>query len=332
MSTQKNRHSALLASLDEPAATSNHADSQRKAHPDDSVPALNTAGSLLREELQLQRERADTLQQEVEELRSAPAERGIPAAKIRHGKFRDRHELGFHDAAFEELKASIQSENGNQMAVLVRPLAEPDADGCEYEVVWGHRRHKACLELGIDVNAIVRDLTDREAVILMTVENKYRQGLSQFELARKFKVWLDENIFPNQQSIADREGLNQATISRIMSINELPAAVVDRIEDPRTIAGKWAARVLQLLSADEKGIKARLEALEGKHTPAALMKKAIEPTKPLEARDVKVGEKAIFQVIPTKKAGGDVAWSTIKLHSELDEASLQKLAAFIAKL
>ena len=332
MSTQKNRHTALLAALEDPAPlAAGAAATQGKAHPDASVPALNTAGTLLRDELQAQRERADALQQEVDALRSAPAERRIPPALIRHGKFRDRHELGFHDAAFEELKASIEAEQGNHMAVLVRPLAQPDEDGCQYEVVWGHRRHRACLDLGIEVNAIVRDLSDREAVILMTVENKFREGLSQYELARKFKVWLDEKLFPNQQAIADREGLNQATISRIMSINDLPAAVVDRIEDPRAIAGKWAAKVLQLLSSDEKGVKARLAALNEKCTPAALMK-AIDPPHALEPKDVMAGDKPIFQVVPSKKRGGEISWGTIKLYSELDEAKLEKLAAFIAKL
>lgn len=333
MSTQaKSRHAALLDALDDATPmAAGAAAAQGKASPDASVPALSTAGSLLREELHAERERANSLQHEVEALRSAPAERKIPAQLIRHGKFRDRHELGFKDAKYEELKASILHEQGNHVAILVRPLLESDAQGHEYEVVWGHRRHQACLELGFEVNAIVRELSDREAVVLMTLENKLREGLSQYELARTYKAWLDEELFPNQQAVAEREGLNQATISRIMSINELPAAIVDRIDDPRTIAGKWAAKVLRLISADGEGVAARLAAMVRKRTPAALMK-VIEPPQSMEPREVTVGDRPIFQAVPSKKRGEEVSWSTIKLYTNLDEDKLKKLAAFIAKL
>lgn len=333
MSTQaKNRHAALLNALgDEEALPGSRASGKQKGNPDASVPALGTAGELLREELQAERERADTLQQEVEVLRNAPAERKIDAKLIRHGRFRDRHELGFKDAAFEELRSSIQAEGGNKVAILVRPLSKPDAEGRAFEVVWGHRRHQACLDLGLEVNANVRELSDRDAVILMTLENKLREGLSQFELARTYKGWLDAKLFPNQQAIADRERLNQATISRIMMINELPAEVVELVEDPRKITGLWASKVLPRLAEDATGVRKRLEAVKGKLTPKALMN-VIAPPAPLEPREVKVGDTPIFQAMPTRNSKGQVTWNTLKLCVKLDEAQLEKLAAFVAKL
>jgi ParB family chromosome partitioning protein len=332
----KGRHEALMSDLDEAAApvpsTSSAPAPVGKPNPDNSVPTLAKTGELLRTELQTARAKVDALQMEVDELRLAPAERKIPARLIAHGRFRDRHELGFSDAAFQALKASIQAERGNTQPVLVRPLAKPDAEGCKYEVVWGHRRHRACLESDLDVNTIVRDLTDREAVALMTIENKLRTDLSQFELARKYKVWLDEGLFESQQAIADKEGLNQATISRIMAINELPAEIVARIEDPRKVSGKWASDVLGLMKRDRDGVMTRLADVAGQVSPKALLKLLDRVDELPAPKDVLAGKRPIFQATAGRGPGGDVVWSGLKLYEPLDEVQLEKLAAFIAKL
>lgn len=337
MSTARNsardRHAALMKDLDEETVAAAPAPaSGGRTHPDSSVPALGTTGELMRQELQTARDQVAGLQRELEALRAAPAERQIPAKLIRHGKFRDRHALGFKDAKFEELKASIQKEGGNTQAVLVRPLAERDAEGHEFEAVWGHRRHIACLEAGMPVNVIVRELSDREAVALMTLENKLREGLSQFELAGKYKTWLVEGLFENQQAIADQEGLNQATISRIMAINDLPDELVERMDDPRKITGKWAAKVLAVVKKDRAGVLKRLSATSGKLTPKAAMDAILGAEMPSRPRDVVVGKQRVFRAMPTRGDDGEVTWSDLRLDVPLNEAQLEKLAAFLAKL
>lgn len=336
MSSQKakDRHTKLMDGLDLADETApGIVGLSRKPHPDSSVPALGTTGDLLRAELAASREQVDALTREVGDLRAAPAERKIPARLIRHGKFRDRHELGFEDAKFEELKASIKSKGGNKQSVLVRPLPKPDADGREYEVVWGHRRHWACFELGLDVNVIVRELSDREAVELMTIENKFREDLSQYELARRYKIWLDEGLYESQQAIAEREGLNQATISRIMTINELPEELVDRVDDPRKIKGVWAAKVVSLVKKDRAGVLKRIGSAGGKLTPKALMDLIAPPAASLEPRDISVDGRRVFQAMePSSGGSGEVTWTTLKLCTPLDDSQLEKLAAFAATL
>lgn len=331
MSTQK-RHSLLMDALGDVAAPAPAMNAPTgKASPDVSVPALNTAGELLREELATERSRANALEQKLQELLESPAEQKIAPHLIRHGRFRDRHELGFKDAKFQELKASIQEEGGNVAAVLLRPLAEPDQEGREYEVVWGHRRHMACLDLGLDVNAVVRSLDDREAVTLMTLENKLREGLSQYELAKTYKIWLDEGVFPNQQAIAEKEKLAQPTISRIMAINDLPAEIVGRIEDPRKITGNWTVSILGLLAADREAVMGRLQALEGKLSPKGLLA-ALADRQAQGPKELSVGGKRVLQATPVRGKDGKVTWPAVKVYVDLDEAKLEKLAAFLAKL
>src|SRR5690606_7285007 len=97
----------------------------------------------------------DLLKQTEAELEALKKEKGngvqlLDPARIRHSRFRDRVVQGFADRAFEELKASISrptadgTPTGVTMPIKVRPVTDdPDFD---YEVVYGHRRHRATLD------------------------------------------------------------------------------------------------------------------------------------------------------------------------------------------
>lgn len=66
------------------------------------------------------------------------------------------------DDEMQEFVENIKS-NGVIMPVIVRPLE----DGT-YEMISGHRRKRACQLAGIkEIKAIVRELTDEQAIIQM---------------------------------------------------------------------------------------------------------------------------------------------------------------------
>jgi hypothetical protein len=82
---------------------------------------------------------------------------------VRASLWVNRHQTSFEDANFEELKAEIQGAGGNMQPIKVRPLKEP-AGEARYEIVFGHRRHRrhrACLELGLEVAAVVEEVGDQ---------------------------------------------------------------------------------------------------------------------------------------------------------------------------
>ncbi|KZL10347.1 putative chromosome-partitioning protein ParB [Pseudovibrio axinellae] len=90
----------------------------------------------------------------------------------------DRLQLD-HDEDFEQLKGSIR-QDGQQVPVLVRPmLGEPD----KYQIAFGHRRWKACLELDVMLKAVVQDLSDEQLVVAQGQENHERKNLSFIETA-----------------------------------------------------------------------------------------------------------------------------------------------------
>ena len=86
----------------------------------------------------------------------------------------------------DRLKESIE-KSGVLVPVLLRP-----AENGNYEVISGHRRMTACKALGIDtIPAIVKELSDEEAVIAMVDANLQREHILPSEKAFAYKMKMD---------------------------------------------------------------------------------------------------------------------------------------------
>ncbi len=91
------------------------------------------------------------------------------------------------DNALRQLAQSIK-ENGVLTPCIVRP--SPYGDG--YELLSGHRRVAACKFIGRKtIPAIVRDLDDDAATILMVDANQQRENLLPSEKAFAYRMKLD---------------------------------------------------------------------------------------------------------------------------------------------
>lgn len=82
-------------------------------------------------------------------------------------------------------------ESIKQYGVLVPAIARPDPDG-GYEIVSGHRRHRASQLAGLEtLPVIVRDLDDDEATIIMVDSNLQRETLLPSERAFAYRMKLE---------------------------------------------------------------------------------------------------------------------------------------------
>ena len=91
---------------------------------------------------------------------------------------------------FNELVDSIKI-NGVLNPVLVRKV-EPDENGCEYEMISGHRRKKASEISGLEtIPCIIRNLDDDQATIIMVDSNLQRENILPSEKAFAYKMKLD---------------------------------------------------------------------------------------------------------------------------------------------
>jgi ParB family chromosome partitioning protein len=90
------------------------------------------------------------------------------------------------DTKMQDLIDSIR-ENGILSPTLIRPIGND-----EYEMVSGHRRMHAAMKLGMEtVPAIIRDMTDDEAIVKMVDSNIQREELLPSEKAFAYKMKLE---------------------------------------------------------------------------------------------------------------------------------------------
>lgn len=216
---------------------------------------------------------------EVEELKDRL--RGFDGAKpvrmldpqtVRPSRWANRHEHSFGDDAFAELKADIATAGTNVQPVTVRPVrgvlngstaGGPAAGGqIQYELVYGHRRHRACLELGLPLQAMVDEMTDQALFEAMDRENRARKNLSPWEQGMMYRRALEEGLYPSQRRLAESLGVDVALVSKSLSLARLPQAVVAAFASPLDIQYRWAQPLAEALQKDPEGVLARASSLK----------------------------------------------------------------------
>ena len=89
----------------------------------------------------------------------------------------------------DRMKETVESirEYGVLVPIIVRPM-----DDGTYEIVSGHRRKRACELAGVEeIPAIVRELDDDEATIIMVDSNLQRENILPSERAKAYQMKLD---------------------------------------------------------------------------------------------------------------------------------------------
>ena len=107
-----------------------------------------------------------------------------------------------------------------QVGILNPAIIRPDPEG-GYEMVAGHRRLYAADLAGLKtIPAIVRNLTDDEAVILMVDSNLQRETISPMERAQAYKMKLE--ALKHQGKRVDLEGKSTSTrIAQKLSVEKV---------------------------------------------------------------------------------------------------------------
>ena len=142
-------------------------------------------------------------------------------------------------------------ESVKEYGVLVPIIARPMVDG-GYEIVSGHRRKRACELAGLnEIPAIVRDLDDDEAVIIMVDSNLQRENILPSERAKAYQMKLEaikhqgeRRDLTSRQLVGKLEaadligqdtGESGRQIQRILRLNNLEPPLIDKVD-----AGKLA--------------------------------------------------------------------------------------------
>ena len=160
---------------------------------------------------------------------------------LRPGSHQPRR--NFDEGSLGELAESIR-RHGVLQPLLVRPLG----GGLGWEIVAGERRWRAARLAELDsVPAVVREMTDREAMFAGLVENLQREDLNPMERARGI-LRLVEDLGMTHAAAGAEVGLTRSAVTNILRLLELSVEVQRLVEGGKLDAGH--ARALLGLSAE----------------------------------------------------------------------------------
>lgn len=167
------------------------------------------------------------------------------------------------DDKMEEMVNSIKNED------VVHPVIVRHKDDGSYEMISGHRRKYASMLAGKkDIKAIVRNLTDDEATILMVDSNIQREQVLPSEKAFAYRMKLEamkhqgkrtdidenETCVENQHKlkgkksrdiIAEQSGESADKVRAFIRLTELITPILDMV-DEKTIAFRPAVELSYL--------------------------------------------------------------------------------------
>ena len=164
----------------------------------------------------------------------------LPISEIQRNPFQPR--LHFNDAELKSLADSIKLYGLNQ-PILVRRVDD------RYELIAGERRFRASIMAGLTtINAIVKEVSDRESLMLALIENLERSDLNAVEEAKGYQRLMDEFSMTHQQ-LGDAFAKSRSAVSNTLRLLKLPESVQVGLSEGKITSGH--ARSLLALDNDE---------------------------------------------------------------------------------
>ena len=190
--------------------------------------------------------------------------------KIQEIPLSELHPFKNHPFKVKDDEAMMETADSiKQYGVLVPAIARPDPEG-GYELVAGHRRHRASeLAEKETMPVIVRDLDDDAATIIMVDSNLQRESLLPSERAFAYKMKLDAmkhqgervdltcsqvgNKLEGKKSseiLAEQVGQSKNQIFRYIRLTELIPDLMDMVDEKKIALNP--AYELSFLKKDEQ--------------------------------------------------------------------------------
>jgi len=161
--------------------------------------------------------------------------------KIQEIPLSELHPFKNHPFKVKDDEAMMETADSiKQYGVLVPAIARPDPEG-GYELVAGHRRHRASeLAEKETMPVIVRDLDDDAATIIMVDSNLQRESLLPSERAFAYKMKLDaikhqgaRTDLTSAEKIAENSPDSKSQIKRFIRLTELIPELMDMVDEKK---------------------------------------------------------------------------------------------------
>jgi ParB family chromosome partitioning protein len=226
------------------------------------------------------------------------------------------HSFKGHPFKVKDDEAMMETaESVRQYGVLVPAIARPDPDG-GYELVAGHRRHRASeLAEKETMPVIIRDLDDDAATIIMVDSNLQREELLPSERAFAYKMKLEAmkrqagrpskencsqvgNNFGKRSSevFAEQVGQSKNQIFRYIRLTELIPELLDMVDEKKIAFNP--AYELSFLKPEEQ--KMLLDAMDYEQaTPSLSQAQRLKKF----SQDGKLSEDVMLAIMSEEKKG-----------------------------
>lgn len=201
-------------------------------------------------------------------------------------------------------------ESIKEYGVLVPIIVRPLEDG-NYEIVSGHRRKRACELAGIDdIPAIIRDLDDDEATIIMVDSNLQREKILPSERAKAYQMKMEaikhqgsrrqetsRQVVGNAESadiIGQSTGESGRQVQRIIRLNNLEQPLLQKV-DQGELAFTPAVELSYLKPQEQEWVHSALETTQ--QTPSLSQAQRIKQ----ESKEGTLTEKGVLDIISEEK-------------------------------
>ena len=204
--------------------------------------------------------------------------------KVRMIPLDELHPFAHHPFKVKDDEAMQDTvESVKAYGVLVPAIARPREEG-GYELVAGHRRHRASLLAGLaEMPVIVREMDDDEATIIMVDSNLQRETLLPSERAFAYRMKLEamkrragrpskENLSQvgtqkrSDQNMADQIGESRNQIQRFIRLTYLVPPLLDMVDEHK-VAFNPAVELSYLTSEEQVAL---LDAMDSEQSMPSL--------------------------------------------------------------
>lgn len=270
----------------------------------------------------------ELLKQQVGEFEGALPVRHLDPRKVKGSRWANRMEASFETPEFRALEEEIVAAGGNVQPIKVRPIEGSD----EFEVVFGHRRHRACLNAGIPVLALIAPLDDASLFAEMDRENRERADLRPYEQGVQYARALEEKLFPSIRKMAEKLGVDASGVSRLIAMVDLPPEILRAFASPLDIQFDWGNKLAMAHTAAadrvlEEAAKIVEERERGVSIPAAkVFSRLVSVSTTVAARPTELLGAAGKAVVKYGRGG------SAKIHiTGLSKAKVAELDGLISK-
>lgn len=229
-----------------------------------SARPISVPGVAMGNQLQIEQ-----LKREIEVLKRLAEEGGdsgilLDPKDVKYTKWANRHEMAFHTEDFKQLKAKISHTKGN-----VQPIGVTKNENGQWVVVFGHRRLRACRDLGLKVRAVALEGEVSEDLLLLAMrhENGGQLPPSVWEQGKWFSLMLKEGIYKSQRELAEALGFSHTWVAVAIDAANIPDEVVKCWPNPVEIPTPAFKALKKAMESDGESVLLRAAVIRDRDEP-----------------------------------------------------------------